>query len=321
MRLSIEAVLDYGFAGAADVLLQIEVAALPDQRLESQSLVIGFGQPDPRGGAARTGSASVAGRAANGGWRRDTRRSWRSIGRASRSTSCPATRRRGMPRDDDPVSAAEPLLRVGPFRRFRPPRIRRAGGRRAGGGAGRLGRATISTYARRRAAARPPRCTPSRNAAASAATMRICWSRWRARRKSRRGASRPMRRASIRPISTPSPNSGSTAAGIWSTRPGWRRCADIARVCVGRDATDIAFMTMFGTAQPRGSRRCWSRRSTLRLLESGTQVERIARTLWSNIVCMTVCQEWAANAPPLRPLVIAKIKKRPRNDRRQERAR
>jgi hypothetical protein len=26
-------------------------------------------------------------------------------------------------------------------------------------------------------------------------------------------------------------------------------CGDIARVCVGRDATDIAFMTVFGAAE------------------------------------------------------------------------
>ena len=45
MRLSIDAFLDYGFAERADVLLQIEAAALPDQRLEQQSLVIESDNP------------------------------------------------------------------------------------------------------------------------------------------------------------------------------------------------------------------------------------------------------------------------------------
>lgn len=45
MRLSIEAHLDYAFARPADVLLQVEVAALPDQRLLAQSLVIGSDHP------------------------------------------------------------------------------------------------------------------------------------------------------------------------------------------------------------------------------------------------------------------------------------
>ncbi|KTT74602.1 transglutaminase-like domain-containing protein [Sphingomonas endophytica] len=45
MRLSIEAFLDYGFPAPADVLLQIEVAAQPDQRLEAQSLIVESDHP------------------------------------------------------------------------------------------------------------------------------------------------------------------------------------------------------------------------------------------------------------------------------------
>lgn len=40
MRLSVEAVLDYWIEDAADVLLQIEVAAMPDQTLEAQDLKV-----------------------------------------------------------------------------------------------------------------------------------------------------------------------------------------------------------------------------------------------------------------------------------------
>ncbi|KQN93286.1 transglutaminase [Sphingomonas sp. Leaf231] len=45
MRLSIEAMLDYGFPAPADVLLQIEVAARPDQLLEKQALMIESDHP------------------------------------------------------------------------------------------------------------------------------------------------------------------------------------------------------------------------------------------------------------------------------------
>jgi len=45
MRLSIDVYLDYGFPQPVDVLLQIEAARLPDQILEQQSLVIGSDNP------------------------------------------------------------------------------------------------------------------------------------------------------------------------------------------------------------------------------------------------------------------------------------
>lgn len=45
MRLSIDVHLDYAFPEPADVLLQVEAAALPDQRIESESLVIHSDHP------------------------------------------------------------------------------------------------------------------------------------------------------------------------------------------------------------------------------------------------------------------------------------
>ncbi len=45
MRLSIDVHLDYGFAEPADVLLQIEAAAMPDQWIETESLVIRSDHP------------------------------------------------------------------------------------------------------------------------------------------------------------------------------------------------------------------------------------------------------------------------------------
>lgn len=45
MRISIEARLDYGIVGDADVLLQIEAAAMADQRIETESLTIWSDSP------------------------------------------------------------------------------------------------------------------------------------------------------------------------------------------------------------------------------------------------------------------------------------
>jgi hypothetical protein len=45
MRLSIDVTLDYVLTDPADILLQIEVAAMPDQRLEQQSLTIWSDHP------------------------------------------------------------------------------------------------------------------------------------------------------------------------------------------------------------------------------------------------------------------------------------
>ncbi len=45
MRLSIDVTLDYVVKDPADILLQIEAAATPDQRLEHQSLTIWSDHP------------------------------------------------------------------------------------------------------------------------------------------------------------------------------------------------------------------------------------------------------------------------------------
>ena len=45
MRLSIDVRLDYGITGDADVLLQIEAAAMVDQKIESESLTLWSDSP------------------------------------------------------------------------------------------------------------------------------------------------------------------------------------------------------------------------------------------------------------------------------------
>lgn len=56
MRFSIDAVLDYGFSESADILLALEAAALPDQRLIRHSLEIsGAGTPRTLAGGSNVG--------------------------------------------------------------------------------------------------------------------------------------------------------------------------------------------------------------------------------------------------------------------------
>ena len=45
MRLAIDVHLDYGFSEPADVLLQVEAAAMPDQRIETESLTVHSDHP------------------------------------------------------------------------------------------------------------------------------------------------------------------------------------------------------------------------------------------------------------------------------------
>ncbi|MEJ8631682.1 hypothetical protein P0F65_21790 [Sphingomonas sp. I4] len=80
MRLSIDVTLDYVLTDPADILLQIEAAATPDQRLEQQSLTI-WSDHGVTAVGARKGSASDAGSAPIMDCWRNTRRSSRSSGR------------------------------------------------------------------------------------------------------------------------------------------------------------------------------------------------------------------------------------------------
>ena len=174
--------------------------------------------------------------------------------RSSRSTRprsiwpLPATPPRMLPGALIAVSAAEPLLPVGPVRGFRRARVRRAGGRSARGGAGRRGCASRSTIAAGEQRRRRPRSTPSRRAAG------VCRDYAHLLVALARAGGIPARcvvglcagRRSARfPCGRRTVARRRLAAG---RRDRHGACGDIARVVVGRDATDIAFMTVFGQA-------------------------------------------------------------------------
>ena len=222
---------------------------MPDQRIDVVRLAGQRAAADRRGAGRGRDRPALLGAGAHDPAGATTAPKSRSIAPTIDLAALPRRAGQRLPATRHPLSDAQPLLpgptgSSGSCRRIAP-----AWRRRAGGGARRLGRRQRSTIAPRPApgdtTALDTFADPAR---ACAATMRICWWRWRAPARSRRAASPPMRPASIRPTSMRSPNCGSTARWHLVDATGMASCGDIARVVVGRDATDIAFMTVFGGA-------------------------------------------------------------------------
>ena len=246
MRLQIHAWLDYAFREPADVLLQIEAAALPDQRLEAQSLVIGSDHPI----RAVAGEEGIGQRTWGRGEGRLTA-DYRAIVRIERA----ATRLEALsetPVRDLPGAVVGYLLpsRYCESDRFEPFVRRRfaglTGGRLAAALAEWVGEALVyesgvsagtttalHTFAERRGVCRdyahllvalaraaeiPARCVAAYAPGVEPADFHAVAELW--------------------------------LEGAWHLvdATGMASAADLARVCVGRDATDIAFMTVFGTA-------------------------------------------------------------------------
>ena len=129
MRLKIDVELDYHFPAAADVLLAVEVAQLPDQMLIEDLLTVdGAGPLRPiagEDGIGRRTWLTAEGRSARATARRvDVEPP--GVG-ARRAAADAAARAAGRGR---PLSLAEPLLRGRPVRGLRRAPVRRARGRR-----------------------------------------------------------------------------------------------------------------------------------------------------------------------------------------------
>ena len=246
MRLSIEALLDYRFAEPADVLLQIEAAAMADQRLEHQSLVIESDHPI----RAVCGEDGIGQRC----WARGSRRlvaryvATVAIDRpVVQLDALPATPVTALPAGTIPYLLPSRYCESHHFERF----VRRtfaglSGGALAaalvgwvateleygcGTSTGRTG--ALETFAERRGVCR------------DFAHLTVALAR---------AAEIPARCVAAYAPGVDPPDFHAVAElwldGAWHLvdATGMARADEIARVGVGRDATDIAFMTVFGTA-------------------------------------------------------------------------
>lgn len=246
MLLKIHALLDYGFPEPADVLLQVEAAAMPDQRLETQSLTIESDHPI----RAVAGEDGIGQRC----WARGERRlvaRYEAEVRVSREAvdlvSLPHTPVAALPPATIPYLLPSRYCESDRFEHF----VRRTfGGLRGGalaaelatwvqanlaydglGSDGRTG--ALETFAERRGVCR------------DYAHLLVAMAR---------AAEIPARCVAAYAPGVDPPDFHAVAElwldGAWRLvdATGMARADEIARVCVGRDATDIAFMTVFGRA-------------------------------------------------------------------------
>lgn len=244
MRLSIEAFLDYGFPAAADVLLQVEVAALPEQRLEAQSLVIESDHPI----RAVAGEDGIGQRC----WARGERRlvaryaAAVTIARATAPVaSLPPTPVTALPAATIPYLLPSRYCESDRFDNF----VRRTFADLRGGalavalaewvrrnldyGPTAIGGGALHTFAERRGVCR------------DYAHLLVALAR---------AAEIPARCVAVYAPGVDPPDFHAVAQvwldGAWHLldATGMARPDEMAVVAVGRDATDIAFMTIFGTA-------------------------------------------------------------------------
>ena len=245
MRLAIDVHLDYGFSEPADVLLQVEAAALPDQRIETESLVIHSDHPI----RAIAGEEGIGQRC----WARGEQQliaDYHAIVLVERPAidlaSLHATPVRDLP--------AETVRYLLPSRYVESDRLehfvrRQFAGLSGGalalalvdwvrgaleyGSAGGTGGSALVTFAERRGVCR------------DYAHLLVALAR---------AAEIPARCVSAYAPGVDPPDFHAVAElwldGAWHLldATGMADCSDLARVAVGLDATDIAFMTIFGTA-------------------------------------------------------------------------
>lgn len=246
MRLSIEARLDYGFAEPADVLLQVEAAAMADQRIEQESLVLWSDTPI----TAVPGEDGIGQRC----WARGEGRlvaEYRAVVQVERPAVVLADYR------ETPVRALPGALvaylmpsRYCPSDRFEG--FVRAEFAGLSGGA--LAQALADWV--RAALHYRPGTSSGVTTALDTFAMRsgVCRDYAHLLVALARAASIPARCVSAYAPGVDPPDFHAVAElwldGAWRLvdATGMASCQDIARVAVGRDATDIAFMTIWGEA-------------------------------------------------------------------------
>ncbi|MCC2979882.1 MULTISPECIES: transglutaminase-like domain-containing protein [unclassified Sphingomonas] len=246
MRLSIDVHLDYAFPEPADVLLQIETAAMPDQRIEAESLVIHSDNPI----RAVAGEEGIGQRC----WARAEQRlvaDYRAIVSVERPAvdlgSLPATPVRFLPPETIRYLLPSRYCESDRFEHF----VRR---QFAGLSGGMLAAALVDWV--QGALEYSSAATESRGSALTTFAERrgVCRDYAHLLVALARSAEIPARCVAVYAPGVDPPDFHAVAelwlGGAWRLvdATGMANCADIARVAVGRDATDIAFMTIFGTA-------------------------------------------------------------------------
>ena len=246
MRLSIDAWLDYAFPRPADVLLQIEVAALSDQRLLTQSLVIGSDNPI----RAVAGEEGIGQRT----WARaDRRLTARYTAEVEVSRAVTDLHALGAtPPRDLPGAVVGYLL---PSRYCESDRFEHFVAAEFAGLAGGALAAALVDWVKRALTYDGHSSTRGTSALHTFAERRgVCRDYAHLLVALARAAEIPARCVAAYAPGVDPPDFHAVAelwlGGAWHLvdPTGMGSPADLARVCVGRDATDIAFMTVFGTA-------------------------------------------------------------------------
>lgn len=247
MRLRIDAFLDYAFPQTADVLLQIEAAALPDQRLLHQSLSIG--SPAPIRAAPGPDGIGQVTLAQGVGRLSATYVAVVEIVRApvALETLAP-TAVRDLPAETIPYLLPSRYCEVVPFEHF----VRREFPGLAGGALA----AALAAWVQASVDYGWPATGPGGSALCTFAERRgVCRDFAHLLVALARAGGIPARCVSAYAPGVDPPDFHAVAelwlGGEWRLvdPTGMARADEIARVVVGRDATDIAFLTIFGEAQ------------------------------------------------------------------------
>lgn len=246
MRLTIEADLDYFLPRPADVLLQVEVAALPDQRIETASLTVGSDHPL----GAVAGEDGIGQRC----WVRGADRlvaTYRATVTLTRAAVDIAT----LPPTPARLLPAEAVAYLLPSRYCQSDRLEGFVAREFAGLRGGPLAAALVDWTRRSLDYRSGSSEGVTTALDTFASRAgVCRDYAHLLVALARAAEIPARCVAAYAPGVDPPDFHAVAElwldGAWRLvdATGMARADEIARVCVGRDATDIAFMTVFGTA-------------------------------------------------------------------------
>lgn len=246
MQLKIEVELDYAIAPAADVLLQVEVAAMADQRLLSSDLKVSAGGPI----VAVPGEDGIGQRT----WAPQAQilqLSYRAEVAIDRPTidlaTLPATPVSAMPVETIPYLMPSRYCEAGRFEHF----VAESWGDLTGGARA----AAIVAWVGDNVAYESGSSDGDTSALTTFAERRgVCRDFAHLTVALARAAGIPARCVAAYAPGVDPPDFHAVAelwlAGGWhlADATGMAACGELARVVVGRDATDIAFMTVFGGA-------------------------------------------------------------------------